>query len=73
MTEIFLYYQLQTKSRRAILRVRGRFGHPYEYTPRGDLLKRLARDNNMTVEAVYRQLLAERRELIRSIGFSDLL
>jgi hypothetical protein len=67
MTELKLWFQLCTCSRRAIKRSKGRFGHPYTYRPRGDLLARLAKQNGMTVDQVYRQLLKERETLINHI------
>ncbi|MGG6293800.1 hypothetical protein ACQ4M4_05190 [Leptolyngbya sp. AN02str] len=66
MTEAPLYRRLSTCSRRAIARTHKRFGHPYIYRPRGNLLQRLSRETGMTVDQVYRQLLREREELIRS-------
>jgi len=73
MTRIFLYPQLSTCSKRAITRLRKRFGMPYEYRPRGNLLERLARDNDLTKEQVYQQLLRERREILRSSGVDEVL
>lgn len=68
MTEIILYQQMSTCSRRAICRARSRFGMPYTYTPRGTLLKRLAKQNGMTIEQVYNQLQKERQVLLRLRG-----
>lgn len=73
MTQIFLYPQLGTTSKRAMMRVRGDFGRPYTYRPRGTLLKRLANRNGMTIEAVHNQLLAERRQLLREVGVTRVL
>ena len=70
MQNLILYPQLSTRSRRAIKRVRGRFGHPYTYNPRGTLLERLARDNGLTIQASYEQLLRERQALIQEGDFS---
>ncbi len=68
MTELRLYSQLSTCSRRAIRRKNGRFGHPYDYRPRGNLLARLASANSMPVVEVYAQLLREREILLREAG-----
>jgi hypothetical protein len=65
MVDIILYNQLSTCSKRAMIRIRGRFGRDYDYRPRGNLLERLARQNGMTIEQVYNQLHLERRELLR--------
>lgn len=62
--EIILYNQLSTRSRRALLRTKKQYGHRYEYNPRGDLLRRLAQENGMTLEEVYDQLMRERKILI---------
>lgn len=68
MSELILYPQLSTRSRRAILKTKKSFGHPYRYQPRGDLLERLARTNGMTKDQVYMQLLEERQTLLRLAG-----
>jgi hypothetical protein len=67
MTDLILYSRLQTKSRRALLKVRGRFGRPYFYRPRGDLLQRLSRETGLSIEQVYVQLFREREILLRDI------
>lgn len=71
MTRIFLYPQLSTRSKRAIARVRTKFGHPYDYRPRGNLLERLARNNQMTIDQVYRQLIDERRQILIESGIRE--
>lgn len=71
MTNIFLYSQLSTRSKRAITRVHTKFGHPYDYRPRGTLLQRLARDNQMSIEDVYQQLLSERGTILRESGIRE--
>lgn len=63
-----LYYQLSTRSRRAIKRLKKRTGYPYTYNPKGNLLERLARDNGMSIDEARHQLMREREELIRSGG-----
>jgi hypothetical protein len=73
MTRIFLYPQLSTNSKRALTRLRKRFGQPYTYQPRGHLLERLARENNLTKEQVYQQLLRERRAILLDYGLSEVL
>lgn len=67
-TQLRLYFQLSTCSRRAIQKETSRFGNRYIYNPRGTLLSRLARENGMTSEEVYRQLLQEREILLRRGG-----
>lgn len=48
---------LQTKSRRAIQRIKGHFGKPYNYRPRIDLCQRIAAETGLTQEQAYDQLL----------------
>jgi hypothetical protein len=66
MTNYRLWTQLGTHSRRALLRRTKRFGHPYTYSPRGNLLARLAATNGMSVEQVYRELMELRTDLLQS-------
>jgi len=47
-------------------RTKGRFGRPYYYNPRGDLLKRLSEESGLSIEAVYHQLMREREALTSS-------
>ena len=63
---LILYPRLCTRSRRAIVRTIKKFGWPYVYRPRGDLLERLSAETGMSREDVYRQLLAEREELLKN-------
>lgn len=67
MSDLNLYRQLGTPSRRAIKRVTSRFGKPYTYKPRGDLLTRLARDNGLSLTETYQRLMDERQYLIRNL------
>jgi len=59
------YYLLSTRSRRAIAKTKGRFGRPYHYSPRGNLLTRLSRELGLSREAVYSLLMQEREFLLR--------
>ena len=58
------YYLLSTRSRRAIVKTKGRFGNPYHYSPRGTLLARLSRELGLSREAVYSLLMKEREILL---------
>ena len=60
-----LFSQLGTTSQRALMRRKKRFGKPYSYHPRGNLLARLARENETTVEQVYADLMQLRSELLQ--------
>lgn len=62
--ELKAYYRLSTRSRRAIAKTKGRFGRPYHYSPRGNLLTRLSRELGMSREAVYSLLMKEREFLL---------
>jgi hypothetical protein len=66
--ELLLYPKLSTRSRRAIRKEKGRWGHPYDYRPRGNLLSRLAFETGLSKEQVYDQLLKERHYLLSKDG-----
>lgn len=66
--ELELYFKLQTKSKRAILKTKGKFGRDYVYNPRGDLLIRLSSETGKPIEEVHRQLLREREYLLKTTG-----
>jgi hypothetical protein len=71
MSDIILYSRLSTRSRRALVKTKKQWGHPYHYNPRGNLLERLSRETGMTIEAVYIQLLREREILTRDISIDS--
>lgn len=62
---LILYPKLCSRSRTAIKRKYKKFGHPYHYSPRGDLLKRLAEEMDWTIDQVYQQLMKERSHLMK--------
>lgn len=62
--ELLLYHRLSTRSKRALLKTKGRYGHDYFYQPRGTLLQRLAQETGMSKDEVALQLLKERRYLL---------
>lgn len=64
--KLLLYRRLSTRSRRAIRKTKGRWGHPYKYRPRGNLMARLAEETGLSQEAVYDQLMKEREFLIQN-------
>jgi hypothetical protein len=61
---LVIYPLLGTTSRRAMVREKSRFGRPYVYSPRGNLLDRLSAETGMTKNAVLRQIARERQQLI---------
>lgn len=64
--ELRAYYLLSTRSRRAIAKTKGRFGRPYQYSPRGTLLMRLSRELGMSLGDVYNLLMEEREYILKS-------
>lgn len=62
--ELLLYHRLSTRSKRALLKPKGRYGNPYFYQPRGTLLLRLGQETGMSVSEVANQLRKERRYLL---------
>jgi len=62
--DLKLYPLLGTRSRRAFWRIRGKYGKPYFYNPRGDLLVNLSEKTGLSIEEVYQQLLEERKHLV---------
>lgn len=59
------YFLLSTRSRRAIVKTKGRFGRDYQYSPRYRLLQRLSRELGMSISGAYGQLLLEREYLLK--------
>ena len=65
--ELLLYPKLGTRSRRALTRhtrQSHRGSQLHNYSPKGTLLQRLARETGMTIEQVYSQLQKEREYLL---------
>jgi hypothetical protein len=60
------YYLLSTRSRRAIVKTKGRFGRAYHYSPRGTLLNRLSRELGLSISEVYSLLMQERDHILKS-------
>jgi hypothetical protein len=64
MTTLTLYHRLNLRSKRAILKTKKRWGHPYRYQPKQILLSRLSQETGMSEEQVKQQLLKEREWLL---------
>jgi len=60
-----VYPLLSTRSKRAMLRVRKKWGHPYYYIPRHQLLVRLSSELGMTQQQVIEQVQEERKFLLK--------
>ena len=61
---LIAYARMSTRSRRAMKRLKGRYGCPYEYRPRITLLQRLSAELNMSIEEVLDQIQKERHYLL---------
>lgn len=66
--EKLIYSSLGTHTKRAIGRFRGSFGRPYNYRPRITLCKRIAQQQNMSVEDAQDTLLSIRAKIKQSNG-----
>lgn len=64
MTTLICWPLLNRRSKRAMLRTRKKWGHPYTYEPREILLSRLSQELSMTKTEVRDQLLTERSWLL---------
>jgi len=63
-----LYPRLQTNSKRALAREKRRWGRPSVYSPKRELILRLAREVGWTQEKVIEQLLLERKLILENPG-----
>ena len=60
-----IYNRLNTRSKRAMRRVRKRWGHPYQYNPRNVLIQRLSSELGLTEQEIREQIAKEREFLTR--------
>lgn len=63
--ELICFPLLGTRSRRAMLRVKKKFGHPYTYNPNASLIQRLSLELNSDKDTIIKQLHKEREYLIK--------
>lgn len=61
--ELLIYPKLSTRSRRAMLRKKKRWGHKYYYTPRSTLVLRLMEETGLTYLEVLQQISVEQKYL----------
>jgi hypothetical protein len=61
---LIAYARMKTCSRRAMKRTTTKFGRPYHYRPRNNLVQRLQTELGMTYEQVLDQIERERQYLI---------
>lgn len=70
--ELKIYPLLNSKSQQAMLRTKRKYGkkwgHPYYYEPRGDLLKKLSVELQMSKSKVREQIIEEREYLLTNPG-----
>ena len=62
-----VYPRLSTISKKAIKKRTTRYGRPFQYIPRTNLVDRLARELGMTEQQVLDQIRIERKELLLSL------
>lgn len=62
--ELQIYPKLSSKSKKAFLRTRKRWGHIYTYIPRCNLLERLETETGLNKEEIIRQMQFERLYLL---------
>lgn len=64
--KLVIYPLLSTQSRRAMVREYKKFGHTYNYRPRGHLIKRLCEKLAISPDKVLDQIQKERDYIIKS-------
>lgn len=64
-----IYPRLCKESKNAIKRKLWRWGNPYEYVPRANLVKRLSQELGMTEEQIKEQIKEEREFLLQYPGY----
>jgi hypothetical protein len=65
--KLVVFPKLQTQSRRALLKTKGKYGRPHHYQPRIDLLFRLQKELGMSVGDLLDQIDREREYLIKHL------
>jgi hypothetical protein len=61
-----IWRRLSTRSKRALTKKHKKFGHLYNYKPRGDLLANISYELNIDKSEAYETLLQMRQELLKS-------
>ena len=64
MTTLIVWPKLNLRSKRAMLRTKKKWGHPYRYQPRQQLVNRLCLELNMTKEEVLEKIEEEKAFLL---------
>ena len=62
--ELIIFPRLSTRSKRAMLRTKKKWGHVYQYIPRRHLLERLKIETGMSEMDILVQIYQERKWLI---------
>lgn len=63
--ELIIYPRLSTRSKRAIIREKKRYGHRYAYVPRYQLIERLKSELGWSTAEVLAQIARERKWLLQ--------
>lgn len=63
--KLIIYPRLSTRSKRAFIRTTKKFGRPYRYVPRHQLIDRLTKELNLNRSQVLAQIQKERAWLIK--------
>lgn len=69
MTELLVWPLLSTRSKRAMLRTKKKWGHPVTYYPRQRLLQRLSEELKMSKEQVLDQIDTEQAFLLKHLRY----
>ena len=60
-----IWQKLCTCSKRAMAKTKKKYGHPYFYNPRGDILQNIANRFGITIDEAYLDLLKIREEVLK--------
>lgn len=66
--KLVIFPRLQTQSKRAFTKTRGKYGRPYHYQPRIDLLFRLQKELGLPAGEILDQIDREREFLIKRLS-----
>lgn len=67
--DLIIYPLLNLRSKRAITRIKKKWGHPYIYQPKYILISRLAEELSWSEDQVIKQIEEERAFLIQNLQY----
>ncbi len=67
--DLIIYPMLNLRSKKAITRIKKKWGHPYNYNPKYILISRLAEELGWSEDAVKQRIQEERAFLIKNIQY----